>query len=223
MPTQSSSEHTSALVAPAILASLRLVDTDPAELDANAVVIGVYSFVASPGDRPNGEEPNPLLLASGAESIAVAFDGKLTDTLLLLGATGGVGEVTKVATLGTITAPLVVAVGLGPEPTGALPVTETLRRATAAATRALAGSGTIALALPVGDDTEGDTGDALRGIVEGALLGGYRFTGYKSKPTPANRKPVTARAGARARRRERHGHRRDRSGDDRGGGGCAYA
>ena len=111
---------------------------------------------------------------------------------MLLGATGGVGEVTKVATLGTITAPLVVAVGLGPEPTGALPVAETLRRATAAAVRALAGSGTVALALPVGDDAEGGTDDALRGIVEGALLGGYRFAGYKSKPTPAGREPVTA-------------------------------
>ncbi|HEY2793091.1 MAG TPA: M17 family peptidase N-terminal domain-containing protein, partial [Micromonosporaceae bacterium] len=97
------------------LATLRLVDTDPAELTADAVVIGVYS--------QDADAPSPLLLASGAESIAVAFDGKLTDTLQLLGAAGSVGEVTKVATLGTITAPLVVAVGLGPEPTGALPPT----------------------------------------------------------------------------------------------------
>ena len=196
MPTQNPSEHTSAQVTPATLASLSLVDTDPAELEADAVVVGVYSFTAPASDDTNTDTPNPLLLASGAESIAVAFDGKLPDTLVLLGATGGVGEVTKVATLGTITAPLVVAVGLGPEPTGALPTTETLRRATAAATRALAGCGTIALALPVGDDSDaaGDNadGDALRGVAEGALLGGYRFAGYKSKPTPARRAPVSA-------------------------------
>jgi len=87
------------------LATLRLIDTDPAELAVDAVVIGVYS--------QDPDAPSPLLLASGAESIAVAFDGKLTDTLLLLGASGAVGEVTKVATLGTVTAPLVAAVGLG--------------------------------------------------------------------------------------------------------------
>jgi leucyl aminopeptidase len=175
---------------------LSLVDTDPAELAADAVVIGVHSFVAAADGGNDGERPNPLLLASGAESIAVAFDGKLTDTLVLLGATGGVGEVTKVATLGTITAPLVVAVGLGPEPTGALPATETLRRAAAVATRSLVGAETIAVALPVGDDDEHDDreaitpSDALRGIAEGALLGSYRFTGYKSKPPSPRQTPV---------------------------------
>jgi len=171
------SDNAVAQVAPA---ALRLIDTDPAELEAGAIVIGVYS--------QDADAPSPLLLASGAESIAVAFDGKLTDTLLLLGASGAVGEVTKVATLGTVTAPLVTAVGLGPEPTGALPATETLRRATAAAVRALAGTETVALALPVGD--EGDDTDALRGIVEGAALGGYRFAGYKSTPVSPRRNPA---------------------------------
>ncbi len=160
---------------------LELIDTDPAEFTAGAIVIGVYS--------QDSDAPSPLLLASGAESIGLAFDGKLIDTLVLLGASGSVGEVTKVATLGTVTSPLVAAVGLGPEPTGALPSTETLRRATASAVRALGGTDTIALALPVGD--EGDDTDALRGIVEGATLGGYRFAGYKSKPAS----PRSKRAG----------------------------
>jgi leucyl aminopeptidase len=159
------------------LAALRLIDTDPAELAADAIVVGVYS--------QDADAPSPLLLASGAESIAVAFDGKLTDTLLLLGASGSVGEVTKVATLGTITAPLVAVVGLGPEPTGALPTTETLRRAAAAAVRALSGTNAVALALPV-DEADGA---ALRGVVEGATLGGYRFAGYKSTPASPRQAP----------------------------------
>jgi leucyl aminopeptidase len=159
--------------------SLALVDTDPAELPVDAVVIGVHS---------HDGETGPLLLASGAESIAAAFDGALTDTLGLLGASGAPCEITKLATLGTVTAPVVVAVGLGPEPTGAAPAPETLRRAAGAAVRALAGTAKVALALPLPDDADGPA--ALRAVAEGALLGGYRFTAYKSRPRSGRREPV---------------------------------
>ncbi|WP_281274410.1 M17 family peptidase N-terminal domain-containing protein, partial [Allorhizocola rhizosphaerae] len=103
-----------------VLPTLALADTDPADLAVDAIVIGVHSQEGEGGD---------LLLASGAESIAAAFDGKLTATLALLGATGSAGEVTKLATMGVINAPVLVAVGLGGEPTGAAPAAETLRRA----------------------------------------------------------------------------------------------
>ncbi|HEY2795368.1 MAG TPA: leucyl aminopeptidase, partial [Micromonosporaceae bacterium] len=56
----------------------------------------------------------------------------------------------------------------------------------AAAGRALAGTSTVVLALPV-DESDGD---ALRGVVEGATLGGYRFAGYKSKPPTARQIPA---------------------------------
>ncbi|GAA2666929.1 MULTISPECIES: leucyl aminopeptidase [Actinoplanes] len=161
--------------------SLSLVDTDPAELAVDAIVIGLHS-------QP--DQDGALLPASGAESIAAAFDGKLTSTLALLGATGAPGEVTKLATLGTIAAPLVVAVGLGDEPSGSAPDLETLRRGTGAAVRALAGSGTVALALPLPDDA--DAPNVLRAVLEGALLGSYRFAGYKTKPAKGRREPVTA-------------------------------
>jgi len=168
-------------VTPPITTALSLVDTDPAELAVDAVVIGVHSLAEadSPGART-------LLLASGAESIAAAFDGRLTETLARLGATGAPGEVTKLATLGTVTAPVVTAVGLGPEPTGAAPAPESLRRAAASAIRALAGTASVAVALPLPDDEDGPA--ALRAVAEGSLLGAYRFAGYKS--TPAPRQPV---------------------------------
>ncbi|GAA2562516.1 leucyl aminopeptidase [Winogradskya consettensis] len=159
--------------------SLSLADGDPAELAVDALVIGLHS-------QP--DEGGTLLPAAGAESIAAAFDGKLTATLALLGATGAPGEVTKLATLGTVAAPLIVAVGLGDEPSGSAPATETLRRGTGAAVRALAGSETVALALPVPDDA--DAPGVLRAILEGALIGGYRFAGYKTKPQPNRREPV---------------------------------
>jgi leucyl aminopeptidase len=167
------------------LAALSLVDTDPAELAVDAVVIGVHS------QEPDA--PAPLLVATGAESIAAAFDGRLVETLALLGATGATGEVTKVATLGTVTAPVLLAVGLGAEPSGALPPPETLRRAAGAAVRALTGTSSIALALPVDDpDAGGGPLDALRALAEGALLGSYRFAGYKTAPVPARRAPARA-------------------------------
>ncbi|WP_250030359.1 leucyl aminopeptidase [Paractinoplanes maris] len=161
--------------------NLSLVDTDPAELAVDAIVIGLHS-------QP--DEGGALLPAAGAESIAAAFEGKLTSTLALLGASGAPGEVTKLATLGTISAPLVVAVGLGDEPSGSAPKLETLRRGTGAAVRALAGSGTVALALPLPDDE--DAPSVLRAILEGALLGQYKFAGYKTKPQPNRRDPVAA-------------------------------
>ncbi|GGJ84780.1 putative cytosol aminopeptidase [Pilimelia anulata] len=155
--------------------TLSLVDNDPAELGVDAVVIGLHS-------RADG-----LLLATGGESIAAAFDGKLTETLRLLGATGAAGEITKLATLGTVSAPVVVAVGLGAEPTGAAPAPEALRRAAATAVRSLAGTSKVALALPLPDDA--DAPAALRGVAEGALLGAYRFAGYKTGER-AKRRPA---------------------------------
>ncbi|WP_431974981.1 leucyl aminopeptidase [Micromonospora haikouensis] len=166
--------------------TLSLVDTDPAELAVDAIVIGLHSQTGA--QDATGGPAGALLLASGAESIAAAFDGKLTETLALLGATGAPGEVIKLATLGTVTAPVVAAVGLGPEPTGAAPAPETLRRAAGSAVRALAGARRVALSLPLPDDA--DAADALRAVAEGALLGGYRFAGYKTRPQPARREPV---------------------------------
>jgi leucyl aminopeptidase len=163
--------------------ALSLFDTDPAELAVDAVVIGVHG----PGE---GQDTGDLLLASGAQSIAAAFDGRLGATLSLLGATGSAGEVTKLATLGAITAPLVVAVGLGPEPTGAAPAAETLRRAAGNATRALAGVNAIAFALPLSDDDSIPATPSLRAVTEGAQLGAYKFAGYKSKPQPTRKDPV---------------------------------
>ena len=171
--------------------TLSLVDTDPAELPVDAIVIGVHSQAdAGESDGAPRGYAGTLLLATGAESIAVAFDGRLTETLALLGATGSTGEVIKVATLGTVTAPVIAAVGLGPEPTGAAPGPETLRRAAGAAVRALAGADRVALTLPIPDDD--DAPAALRALAEGALLGGYHFAGYKTRPQHARRPQVTS-------------------------------
>ena len=159
------------------MTSLSLSDTDPAELAVDAIIVGLHTV--------NGEGP---LLAPGAESVAVAFEGKLAETFALLGATGAPGEVTKLATLGTVSAPVIAAVGLGPAPADGVTPLDTLRRAAASAVRSLAGATKVTVALPTPDGD--DAAATLRGIAEGALLGTYRFAGYKTKPQPGRRNPV---------------------------------
>ncbi len=160
---------------------LSLSDSDPAELTVDAIVVGLHSS--------DGGSSGPLL-APGAESVAAAFDGSLATTLALLGATGADGEVTKLATFGRISAPVIAAVGLGPVPTtDVVPAPDRLRRAAASAVRALAGSARVAVALPM---PEVDLTATLRAVAEGALLGTYRFAGYKTRTQPGRRDPVRA-------------------------------
>ncbi|GAA1704234.1 leucyl aminopeptidase [Fodinicola feengrottensis] len=143
---------------------------------ADAVVIGIHS---SP------DEDGPVL-AAGAESLDKALDGALAATLRQLGASGSASEVTKLATLGATTAPVVLAVGLGGEPADGEPIDQdTLRRAAGVAVRALKGNERVALGLPLGDL------DAVRGVLEGALLGGYEFIAYKTPSANGRKEPVS--------------------------------
>jgi leucyl aminopeptidase len=127
---------------------------------ADAVVVGVTQ-------GPDGPE-----LAPGAEDVADALGGTLAETLGILGARGQAEEVTRIASAGRLSAPLIAAVGLGG--TVALDA-EALRRAAGAAVRALvAGKARqIALALPVRDAAEAEA------VALGALLGGYVFGRYR--------------------------------------------
>ncbi|MBN0047330.1 leucyl aminopeptidase [Streptomyces actuosus] len=135
-------------------------------LRADAIVIGVAKGTASgSGD---------LVVAPGAEAVDKAYEGRLAGVLETLGASGAEGEVTKLPAPSGFKAPLVVAVGLGPEPEkGAGYDPEALRRAAGVAARALAGSKKAAFALPLAD-----AGDAAA-TGEGVLLGAYSFDAYK--------------------------------------------
>jgi leucyl aminopeptidase len=151
---------------------------------ADAVVIGV------------AKGPKGLVLAPGSEAVAAAFGNKLLPTLAALGATGAKDEVTRTATLGTLKAPVLVAVGLG-DAAKAYPH-ERLRRAAGGAVRALAGTGSVALALPAADP------QCARAVCEGALLGAYSFTAFrvssldKAKPPVAKVVVATSAEGAKA-------------------------
>jgi leucyl aminopeptidase len=144
---------------------------------ADAVVVGIL-----PARSDDDTEKAAPRLAAGAAVVDAAFDGELAALLALAGATGRADEVVKVPTRGTITAPLIVGVGLGRAGDDG-PSAEQLRRASGAAARALAGTDHVVTTLSWPDP------DALAAVAEGTLLGAYAFTEYKKAPgkTPVQR------------------------------------
>ncbi len=138
--------------------TLHLTDASVTTATVDAVVVGTV-----PG------EGGPQL-AQGGEEVDAAFDGGLAELLAVLGARGKADEVIKVPTRGAISAPLLVATGLGTvddQPTG-----EQVRRAAGAAARALSGTSHAVTTLSRLN---------LAAAAEGAALGSYAFTGYRSQ------------------------------------------
>jgi leucyl aminopeptidase len=137
---------------------LALTDANLATVAADAVIIGTV------------QAPDGVALAPGAEDVDSAFGGGLLELLKLLGATGKADEVIKVPTGGSLTAPMIMATGLGrlEDEVSA----ELTRRASGAATRALCGIRKAVSTLSIMD---------IRAAAEGAVLGAYQFTRYKSE------------------------------------------
>ncbi|MEX5712345.1 leucyl aminopeptidase [Parafrankia sp. FMc6] len=155
------------------------------DLDVDAVVIGMAK-----GD----DGPVPL---GGTGALDAALGGRLARILADLGATGATGDIVRFATLGTLKAPTVLAVGVGEhaaftagtagagEEAGGASAdtdtdTETLRRAAGAAVRALAGTARVASTLALA--TGRPTSSTLRAAAEGSLLGAYAFDSLRTSP-----------------------------------------
>ena len=145
------------------MTTLSLSASSAAELAADAVVIGV------------AQGPGGVVVVPGAEGIEAALGDGLLPALTGLGATGKAEQVTRLATLGATTAPIVAAVGLGPASESYDP--EVLRRAVGAAVRALAGARTVGVAVT---GSGADPAGAARAVAEGALLGSYSFDRYRT-------------------------------------------
>ncbi|UBU16729.1 leucyl aminopeptidase [Nonomuraea gerenzanensis] len=139
------------------MTTVRLNSADPVSVDTDALIVGF---------RPGHDGPVP---AVGAESLEAAFGGRLAASLDAVAFSGKAGELAKLPTFGAVSAPLLVAVGLGEEPG-----LEGLRRAAGAAVRSLAGTSRAALALPAG------TAEEAEAVALGALLGAYTFARYRT-------------------------------------------
>ena len=188
---------------------ISLTGKDPVRLSVDALVVAT-------AEREGG----PQLV--GADWLPAALRTALTSDARALGITGATGEVRRVPATG-LGARVLVLTGVG----ATEPDAEALRRAAGAATRELAGIGSVALALPAGDVAQ------VAAVAEGALLGAYTFARYRratgdaSASTPvaevqvvthlAKDKAALAAHGAPARTRPRRGGRRCRARDPRPG------
>ncbi|WP_324650975.1 leucyl aminopeptidase [Georgenia sp. H159] len=148
------------------MTELTLTTKNTARIPADAVVVAV-------GQR--GEE---AVLVPGAP-LPSATVSTLQSLLRPLGVSGKADEVVRVAAGKELAADVVVLTGVGPVD-DAGPDLEALRRAAGAATRSLAGTADVALALPAA------TAAQVGAVAEGALLGAYSFDRYRAR----NRAPV---------------------------------
>lgn len=149
------------------MTSVSISTAEPAATTADAIVIATRPAHDSPGSDPKNS-PYPAL-GVGAEPIDAALGGTLLQTLADLGATGRKNELHRLATLGATTAPIVVAVGLGPDG----PTPQRIRGAAATATRALRGAENVVFAMQIDDPA------LVAALTEGALAGGYDFTEFR--------------------------------------------
>jgi len=149
-----------------ITVSLR--KANPAKVKAGAIVIGALQVEGK-------AQP-----AAGSSAVVAAFGRRFSATLAGLGFTGAAGEVAKMPGPDGVAAQIVVVVGLG---AADRLDTETLRRAAGTAVRQLAGTDTVAFALPAYTTAD------VRAVADGAALGAYAFARYRAedKPVPIGR------------------------------------
>ncbi|GEL96910.1 leucyl aminopeptidase [Cellulomonas terrae] len=147
--------------------TVSLTSHDPARLAVDALVVAVAQHDGAPA-------------VLGLERLPKELRAQLADAAAL-GVTGAADEVRRLPGTG-LSATILVLTGIGPADKVSA---ETLRRAAGAATRELAGTASVGLALPA-DDVE-----SVAAVAEGALLGAYSYTRYRASEA-AKQAPVAA-------------------------------
>ncbi|GAA1305518.1 leucyl aminopeptidase [Brachybacterium tyrofermentans] len=128
----------------------------------------------------------PLLRGAGDAPSSVPGAPEITEAIAGLDPSAARGDVHRIPSFGLTGAGSLLLVGLGEEDLAATSA-EDLRLAFGAATRALAGVGSAAIALP------GGTADQLAAALEGAALGAYAFVAHKTATGgPAPKGALTA-------------------------------
>ncbi len=158
------------------MTTYQLRSANPAKTRADAVVVGV---VQPPQGTTKGSSKGPQV-AAGGEAVAKAYGRKFRPLLASLGVTGKAGEVHRIPTGGTLSSPVLLLVGLGPDSDQVA-----VRRAAGAAARSVTNAASVALALPA------DSASLVRAVTEGYHLGAYTFTTYKKKSTEDATPPGT--------------------------------
>ncbi len=141
--------------------ALHVVSTVPSEVEADVLVLGVRKT-----------DSGPVLLADHP-----AF-ASLRDSLDAIGISGAADEVRWLPDAG-LRSRSVALVGIG----SSVGVNE-LRYAAGSASRQLQGVGSVCLALPIG------TPDELLAVLEGAAIGAYSFTEFRSTEPDPSKSPA---------------------------------
>ena len=147
------------------MTTVDLTRTDLTKIRTDAVILATTTTADGPA-RVLGLGALPQPVAAAVESAAG-----------VLGVTGALDEVVKIPAPAGLGAALVVLTGTGVADGEPL-TSEALRRATGSATRQLAGTGSVTLAVPTASPAD------IGALAEGAVLGAYAFTGYAGSPTP---------------------------------------
>ncbi|MFJ6418547.1 leucyl aminopeptidase [Paeniglutamicibacter sp. NPDC091659] len=139
---------------------LTVIANGQKEPPSDALVIGVAQST-----------DGPVLLANPLDA---EYATVLGDSLEALGATGTVDQVHRLPGLPETGHNLLVLAGVGKVAAGASVTQEGLRRASGSAIRQLAGLESVTLALPTASPAD------VAAVAEGAALGAYSYTGYRT-------------------------------------------
>jgi leucyl aminopeptidase len=143
--------------------TVELISPPLAKIRSDALVLATFT----------GEQPGVLGLADLPKQARAAVESAAK----VVGISGKLDEVVKLPAPAGLGVPLLVLTGTGAGRDDTL-TAEVLRRAAGSATRQLAGTGTVSLALPL------TSADDAAAVAEGALLGAYAYTGYSRSPAP---------------------------------------
>ena len=149
------------------MTTIALTTTAVADLDVDALVIGITA------DGKKHVEGPPAL----PDKTRKAIDKDLE----LLGATGKLGEITRMPGGSLVKARMIVAIGLGDV---RILDYEKVRRTAGSVLRSLAGVRSVAVVVTAPD------GPRVEAIAEGALLGNYAFTSFLGKTADTQLAPV---------------------------------
>ncbi|MCC3270523.1 leucyl aminopeptidase [Arthrobacter gengyunqii] len=150
--------------------TLTVISKDVQKVPAQALVVGI-------GQTPGG----PVLIDSPLSSKAASA---LAASLPLLGVTGAADEIHRLPGLPELEAQTLVLAGVGKVEAGVPLSSEALRRAAGSAVRQLAGTESVALALPAAT-----VADAAA-VAEGALFGAYGYSEHRTDKAKV-KEPVT--------------------------------
>jgi leucyl aminopeptidase len=146
---------------------LSLSQEIPFSIDAEVVVFGVRST----DDGPLLLSDDPGLLDTASGLVAIGMTGGRDELVRLPMPTSVVGSARSIALVGTGSAPLTA---------------DSLRYAAGTAARRITGVSSIAIALPVTSHSE------LAAVLEGAAIGAYAYTAYRSSTLEDSKLPADA-------------------------------